>query len=85
MHNEKVKITKENKFGDKYTIEYDHLVYDDDDERRYGYWYNTQSCNQDTYKEHCRKQMMSKGISDVSTSQIFDSIEEYFDMMNNLF
>ena len=40
MHIEKISITKENMFGDRYTIERDQLVYDDEAERQKGMAYN---------------------------------------------
>lgn len=83
MHIEKISITKENRFGDRYTIERDQLVYDDEAERQKGMVYN-RYCHSDnkSYSEHCRKAMDS--TIHASTSQIFDSIKEYFDMMDNL-
>ena len=80
MHVEKIKITKENKFGDRYTIERDQLVYDNDYERLCAAIYNRE--HTDTYSDQYRKRMDS--TRHVNTSQILDSIDEYFDMLNNM-
>ena len=78
MHVEKIKVTKENKFGDKYTIESERLVYDNERERLDAAIYSREHSN--TYTDHCRKQMDS--TLDVQMSQIMSSIEEYFNMLD---
>ena len=78
MHVEKIIVTKENKFGDKYTIERECLVYDNEREKLDAAIYNREHSN--TYSDNCRRQMDS--TLDVQMSQIMSSIEEYFNMLN---
>lgn len=80
MHVEKVKITKENKFGDHYTIETERLVYDNDRERLDAQIYNRE--HRDTYTDHYRRQMNS--VLQVNTNQICDAIDEFLSMVDNL-
>ena len=81
MHVEKIIVTKENKFGDKYTIEKEQLVYDNNRERLDAQIYNREHL--DTYSEHCRKQMDSTIHARIS--QILDSIDEYFSSINDMY
>lgn len=78
MHVEKIKVTKENKFGDKYTIESERLVYDNERERLDAAIYSRE--HSDKYSDHCRRQMDS--TLDVRMSQIMDSVNEYFSMLD---
>lgn len=78
MHVEKIIVTKENKFGDNYTIERECLVYDNDREKLDAAIYNRE--HSDKYSDHCRKQMDS--TLDVQMSQIMNSIDEYFSMLD---
>ena len=81
MHIEKTTIIRENKFGDRCIIEKEDYVYDDDYERRKAMKYNRERKHPDTYMERWRKSMDS--TVHVSTSQLMDSIDEYFDMLNS--
>ena len=78
MHTERIKMTKENKFGDKYTIEVDRFVYDDEQERIEASRYSRN--HEDTYSDHCRRQMDSTVHANMS--DIMDSFAEFVDMMN---
>lgn len=78
MYTKKVTITKENRFGDRYTIEDERLVYETEEERMEAAIYNRS--HSDSYTEHYRKWMSS--VMDVKMEQIMDSIHEYFDMLD---
>lgn len=78
MYTKKVTITKENRFGDRYTIEDERLVYETEEERMEAAIYNRS--HSDSYTEHYRKRMSS--VMDVKMEQIMDSIHEYFDMLD---
>ena len=78
MYTKKVTITKENRFGDRYTIEDERLVYETDEERMEAMTYNRS--HSDTYTDHCCKRMSS--VMDVKMEQIVDSINEYFNMLD---
>ena len=78
MHVERTKLSKENKLGDKYTMEVDRLVYDNEQERIEASRYNRD--HEDTYSDHCRRQMDSTVHANMS--QIVDSFKEFMSMMN---
>lgn len=80
MHIKRITVTKENKFGDRYTVEREQLVYDNETERNIGRYYN--HTHPDSYSEHYRKQ--SDSTHQANISEIFDAIDEYLDMLSNL-
>lgn len=81
MHIEKTTIIKENKFGDRCVIEKEDYVYDNEYERLEALRYNKERKHSDTYIERWRKSMDS--TVHAATSQLMDSIDEYFDMLNS--
>ena len=78
MHTERIKMTKENKFGDRYTMEVDRLVYDNEQERIEASRYNRD--HKDTYLDYCRRQMDSTVHANMS--QIMDSFKEFMSMLD---
>lgn len=80
MHMKRITVTKENKFGDRYTVEREQLVYDNETERNMGKYYNR--IHSDSYSVHYRKQ--SDSTHQANISEIFDAIDEYLDMLSNL-
>ena len=78
MHIEKIKLIKENKFGDRYIVETERLVYDDEEERTKATEYNR--INKDTYSKNYVKR--NDPTIHVRMSQVLDSIKEYFNMLN---
>lgn len=80
MHVKRIAITKENKFGDRYTVKREQLVYDNETERNMGKYYNR--THSDSCSEHYRGQADSTHQANIS--EIFDAIDEYLDMLSNL-
>ena len=78
MHVERTKLSKENKFGDRYTMEVDRLVYDNEQERIEASRYNRD--HKDTYQNYCRRQMDSTVHANMS--QIMDSFNEFMSMLD---
>ena len=78
MHVERTKLSKENKFGDRYTMEVDRLVYDNEQERIEASRYNRD--HKDTYSDYCRRQMDSTVHANMS--QIMDSFKEFMSMLD---
>lgn len=80
MHVKRIAITKENKFGDRYTVKREQLVYDNETERNMGKYYNR--TRPDSCGEHYCKQADSTHQANIS--EIFGAIDEYLDMLSNL-
>ena len=78
MKLERKKVSKTNKFGDRYEYEIETLVYEDEDERRYASRYNQE--HEDTYSHHCLKQMDQ--MVHAHMDQVLDAFEEFMNSMD---
>ena len=82
MHTVKITIEQRNRFGDRIIREYERLVYDDEEERSVGNLYNR--THSDAYSEYWHRKSR-ENIHEADMDQIIDSIEEYYDMLKNLY